>query len=233
LNANADNNEFHPTTSAFLFEFDHLVAKVREATYEALQRIFDDQDLTPLHLSRFGLTQTPAKLIETLQSELGVKKGTPKKLGDEIINAVQSYVESAEVWISDELRNVIVQAREREMPVYALTALPPAARDALGDRLDLSGLGIEYIAFGTGLEPYPRADAWLKASKDNDIIGPSSMAITTSMAAVKSALTAGVHCVVVPDRFTEFQDFGGAQAVVDSPADIHLNELLLKPFETV
>ena len=231
MNANPDSAENKPATPALLFEFDHLVAGVREATFEILTRMFEGTDFSALHISRFGLNVPPQKMIENLQDALNHKKGPAKKLAEELISGIQMHLETEVIQVSDALRDVIVQAREREMPVYALTALPEDARDALGDRLDLPGLGIEYVPFGVGLEPYPRADAWLKVSKDHDIIGPQSIALTTSHAALKSVLTAGIHCVAIPDRFTEFQDFGGAQAVVDTPADVVLGDLIVKPFQ--
>lgn len=231
LNAKNESTDPKPATPALLFEFDHLVAGVREATFDILSRMFEGTDFSAMHISRFGLNVPPQKMIENIQQALGQKKSPAKKLADELISGIQMHLETEVIQVSDALRDVIVQARERHMPVYALTALPEHAREALGDRLDLPGLGIEYVPFGVGLEPYPRADAWLKVSKDHDIIGPQSIALTTSHAALKSVLTAGIHCVAIPDRFTEFQDFGGAQAVVESPGEVVLADLIVKPFQ--
>ncbi len=226
MKSSSESNPESPRTAALLFEFDHLVANMREATLDVLKTIFEDQDLQPLHLSRYALSATPQKVIEQIQTALGIKKGTPKKLADELISGLRMHLETGNIQVSDELRDVIVQAREREMPVYALTALPEGPREILGDRLDLPGLGIEYSAFGNQWEPYPRADAWLKMCKDHELLAPVSLALTTSMAATKAAMTAGVHCVAIPDRFTAFQDFSGCQAVVDSLKEIHLGDVL-------
>lgn len=221
-----------PRTAALLFEFDHLVAKIREATLDVLKTIFEDQDLQPLHLSRYALNVPPAKAADLVQSALGIRKGTPKKLADEVMNGIRMHLETGLIEVSDELRNVVVQARERDMPVYALTALPEGPRDLLEERLDLSGLGIDYAVYGAQLEPYPRADAWLKMCKDHDLLAPVSLALTTSMASTKAAMTAGLHCVALPDRFTAFQDFSGCQAVADSPADITLAHVLKQNYAT-
>lgn len=221
-----------PRTAALIFEFDHLVVNIREATLDILKTIFEDQDLQPIHLTRYALNVTPQKAIEQIQAALGIKKGTPKKLGDELINGIRMHLETGNVQVSDELRDVIVQARERNMPVYGLTSLPEGPRELLGDRLDLPGLGIEYAPFGIQLEPYPRADAWLKMCKEYELLAPVSLALTTSMVSTKAAMTAGVHCVAIPDRFTAHQDFSGCQAVVDSPKEIVLAEVLKQSYAT-
>jgi len=232
LKSSSEPNAPTPRTAALLFEFDHLVAHIREATLDVLKTIFEDQDLQPLHLSRYALNVPPQKAVEQIQTALGIKKGASKKLADELMNGIRMYIETGNVQVSDALRDVIVQARERDMPVYALTALPESSREILEDRLDLPGLRIEYVPFGSQLEAYPRADAWLKMCKDHDLLAPVSLALTTSMAATKAAMTAGVHCVAIPDRFTAFQDFSGCQAVVDSPKEINLADVLKQSYAT-
>jgi hypothetical protein len=136
------------------------------------------------------------------------------------------HLDSGVVQVSDDLRDVIVQARELEMKVIGLTALPIQPREALAAQLDLPGLGIELAPFGTDLEPAPRADSWLKLTKEFNFTGPGSISLTTSMQAAKSSLTASIPTVVFPDEFTAFQDFGGARQVVDSLKDIDLKSLL-------
>jgi hypothetical protein len=212
--------------TAFLFEFDHLVVGLREASFDVLKSIYDDVDLQPVHYSRFGLTEGPHKTIDQLQSGLSVRKGQPKKVSEELVSGIKMHLESGSIMVSDELRDVVVQARELNMQVLAMTALPIQPREALSAALDLSGLGIELVPFGTDLEPAPRADSWLKLIKEEGINGPGSISLTTSMQSAKSSLTASIPTVVYPDRFTSFQDFGGARAVVDSLKDINLKQLL-------
>lgn len=226
MNDKAESTSGDEQNAALIFEFDHLVADIREASYQVLQSIFDDVDLTPIHYSRFCLSEGPHKTIDKLQTGLGVKKGQPKKVSEELVSGIKMHLDSGNVQVSDELRNVVVEARERGMKVLGLTAIPIQARDALADRLDLSGLGIELVPFGTDLEPAPRADSWLKLTKELEIKGPNSISLTTSMQAAKSSLTAGVPSVAVPDRFTSFQDFGGCQAVVESLEEVKLSDYL-------
>jgi len=213
-------------TPAFLFEFDHLVAGIRGASYEVLQSIFDDVDLTQIHYSKYCLAEGPHKTIDLLQTGLGVKKGQPKKVSEELVSGIKMHLDSGAVQVSDEFRDVVVQAREREMRVIGVTAIPPQARDALAERLDLSGLGIDLVEYSRDLDPYPKADAWLRLTKELNIPSTQSIALTTSAQACKSAITADIPTISVPDRFTSFQDFGGAMAVLDSLPEITLADYL-------
>jgi hypothetical protein len=143
-------------TPAFLFEFDHLVAGIREASYEVLQSIFDDVDLTQVHYSKYCLAEGPHKTIDLLQT----------------------------------------------------------------------GLGIDLVEFSRDLEPYPKADAWLRLTKELNIPASRSISLTTSAQACKSSITADIPTISVPDRFTTFQDFGGAMAVLDTLPEIDLSSYL-------
>ena len=211
--------------SALVFEFDHLVCQMRQASYEVLKSIFDDQDLQTGHMSRFGLVGTPAKMVSAFQEGLGVKKGTPKKVGDEICNGINIHLESGLVQVSDALRNIVATARERGMQVIGVTGLPDSQSGALIDNLDLEGLGISLWSYNNKYESFPRADAWLRLSKEKGLKAPICLALTTSKGACKAALTAGFRCAVIPDSFTSFDDFGGASVVSDDLASLDVKEL--------
>jgi len=225
LNDTAEKTADDAQTTAFIFEFDHLVATIREASYDVLQSIYDDVDLTPVHYSRYCLSMGPHKTIDMLQTGLGVKKGQPKKVSEELISGIKMHLESGNVQVSDLLRDIIVQARERNMRVIGMTALPPQARDALADRLDLSGLGIDLYPFSKELEPYPRADAWLRLTKECELVASNCISLTTSAQSCKSSITADIPTISFPDIFTTFQDFGGTMDVVET-----LEGLKLAPY---
>ena len=52
------------------------------------------------------------------------------------------------------------------------------------------------------------------------------IALVSSMASCKSALSAGMRCVALPDAFTSFQDFGGADVVYEHGDEVAIEELL-------
>jgi beta-phosphoglucomutase-like phosphatase (HAD superfamily) len=68
-------------------------------------------------------------------------------------------------------------------------------------------------------KPYPRADAWEGLARAMSILPGRCVALATSGDACKAALAAGMRCVAVPDRFTAFHDFSGADLVADRGLD--------------
>lgn len=89
-----------------------------------------------------------------------------------------------------------------------------------------SGMGIDLVGYADDYASYPRADAWLKLVKELEVKAPACIALTTSMVACKAALTAGIRAVAIPDRYTGFQDFGGAHAVAERLEELDIVDLI-------
>ncbi|MFO1491641.1 MAG: hypothetical protein U1F87_12170 [Kiritimatiellia bacterium] len=79
---------------------------------------------------------------------------------------------------------------------------------------------MKLLCFEANEKGFPRADLWLKAAKETNFPPAARLSLVTSMRTCKSALTAGMRCLALPDGFTAFQDFGGAHAIVDSIEDL-------------
>lgn len=58
-------------------------------------------------------------------------------------------------------------------------------------------------------------DAWRRACHQNELVGMLTVAVTGSGKGVKSALTADMSAIAVPHEHVAYQDFGGADTVVD------------------
>ena len=93
--------------------------------------------------------------------------------------------------------------------------------------------GVDLYAYGCRDAVFPRADTWLKVAKAMSKSPRQCVAVVSSKAACKSALSSGIRCIVVPDSFTTFQDFGGADGVYDSFEDIPVDEVLDAMFPEV
>ncbi|MEI6971057.1 MAG: hypothetical protein WCL44_06015, partial [bacterium] len=62
---------------------------------------------------------------------------------------------------------------------------------------------------------FPTADAWLKLAKAVAVAPQGCVVITTNQESCMAALSGGMKPVAIPDAFTAFQDFGGADLLVD------------------
>jgi beta-phosphoglucomutase-like phosphatase (HAD superfamily) len=76
----------------------------------------------------------------------------------------------------------------------------------------------------------PTAQDWLQLAKEMGISTALCTVAATSASSSKAALCAGMRCFAVPDRLTAFQDFSGADYVIES-LDDEVEELVLKLVE--
>jgi beta-phosphoglucomutase-like phosphatase (HAD superfamily) len=74
----------------------------------------------------------------------------------------------------------------------------------------------------------PTSDFWLKLARTLHAAPSHCLALCGSMRSAKSAIAAGMRCLVVEDEFNAFQDFGGADYVADN-LDKALLEKALTP----
>ena len=88
--------------------------------------------------------------------------------------------------------------------------------DKLFINLELDKSDIDVIIPSEINDIFPKADDWLKMLKQANIEDKTIVAIVSSQLACKGALTAGASCVVVPDEYTEFQDFSGSMFILDN-----------------
>jgi beta-phosphoglucomutase-like phosphatase (HAD superfamily) len=84
------------------------------------------------------------------------------------------------------------------------------------DKLGLDEKGTVVLSNGSQDKHLPSSDSWLKLAKSMKVPASCCVVIASSSRACKAALSAGMRCVALPDKFTSFQDFGGADFVLES-----------------
>ena len=207
-------------THALIFELEYVAARTRAVEYESIKSAVSTKgvDLTPIMFSRSGMSPLHRTAITDVLLMAGKKADAIEKAVAEVDKSVADYCENA-AELDKGLEKLIKATQARNIPVLTFTALPKDLADKLMARLGLDALGVELIVPEEVKDSFPRADDWLKMLKQCDKEHVTLVAVISSQVACKGALTAGAACVVVPDEYTVFQDFGGAVLVLDSLAD--------------
>lgn len=214
--------------SAVLFELDGVAVATRPVIYQAAQQALGRQksSLTPAFFARYGLAGSQLAAAQELVERLGATSVTGEELARAIADRISSFLASADAGLNSGLDKLLKAAAQRGIPAAAVTALPEDVAKAALDRLGLTDRGVRLFAFRDDEKPFPRVDAWLKVAKSLGKSARFCVAVASTQASCKSALSAGMRCVAVPDSYTSHHDFGGADVVLDSWDDISANELL-------
>jgi beta-phosphoglucomutase-like phosphatase (HAD superfamily) len=214
-------------THALIFELEYIAAGKRQVEFTAIQSALKAKsvEVTPVSFARAGLSPLPRAAITQILLDAGKKADAIEKAVAAVEKEISSYCEN-DAELDKGLEKLIKEAQQRDIPVLAFTALPEEDALKLMKKLGLDEMGVELIIPDEVKESFPRADSWLKMLKKCDKEDATLVAVVSSQTACKGALTAGAACIVVPDDFTQYQDFSGSKMVLDSLEDSKPAEML-------
>lgn len=210
---------------AILFELEGVATAGRRAAFDVLKGLLGEhgKKFEPALFSRYGLRPSPRQYVPRLLEVLGVKLSAAKLAEDVKSGVVMNLSKPSAV--KKEMLALLEAAKAEDISLCALSTLGTDEAESVMKKLGLDKLGVQLFAEeidGDGL--YPRVDTWCKMAKMLDKNPRCCVALVSTKEATKTAVAADMKCVVVPDEFTLFQDFGGAASVLDhlgetNPAD--------------
>jgi beta-phosphoglucomutase-like phosphatase (HAD superfamily) len=217
---------------ALLFELENVAVEGREVTYNVLSNLFSEQQtpLQPALFSRYCMDALPGEYMGTLLEALDAGKVSIGKLVEDLSSGVDMYYASNDLALKPGMEDLVNAASECGLPMCALSGLPEERARQVMERTGLTEKGVELVTYNGTEEAAPRADIWMMMAKSISKSPRRCAVLASSTSSSKAALSAGMRCVALPDRFTGFQDFGGAEMVLDSLNDVKADELLDRLF---
>lgn len=208
-----------------LFELENVAFPGRKKLYDLCKKNVAalGVQLTPGLFSRLAIKPTPELAVASLAEGAGNGKGDAEKIGDDV-NAAYVAELRGKSEANAHIVKLLTAAAKKGFHLGALSSLDQESAEALLGRLDVSSVKLH--AHKPDEPTHPRADGWLKLARAITRANLPAVAVVSSQIACKAALAAGFRVIVVPDEFTSFQDFGGADIIVDSAADLDVGEII-------
>jgi len=215
-----------------LLELENTVIKGRAAQYDLLKTLLGEQGVQfeQVMFSRLCLVPRLEFCVATMLEAVGARKIQLDRFLEDVNGGMAMYYASQECRLDATAAGFIEAAMMNGGSVGVMSALPAETAGQLMDRLGLAQRGIRLFTFEDVDERFPRADTWLHVAKQFGVSPGQCLALCSSAAACRSSLAAGLRCVAVPDEFTAFQDFGGAEMVLASPGSIEPSEVITSLF---
>ena len=153
------------------------------------------------------------------------KKGDAAKIAKELDEAFRSALaEKAPAAVDAGFKAFVKALVDKDVKVVVDTRAPvepiAAALAEFGEAVAV--YGEQSLTYGS-----LKWDAWVRACRANHLVAPLTVAVTGSGYGVRAALIAGVAAVAVQSKRTHYQDFGGADVLVDK-LDVKLVPEILK-----
>ncbi len=209
------------------FELETFATTGRAAMFEVLKKVMKSKDLdvTQPLFAKCGLTARPAAAIQALIDNSGRNLSTGDQLAEQAENAMKKFFED-EAELNAALPALIKKAQGMNIEVVALSPWGEKQASALMKKLGLDEMGVDLVALDCQDAIFPRADHWLRFLKQREQDMIPVIALVSSSASCRGAMTAGATCVAIPDAYTSFEDFSGAKVILDSLDEMKPAELL-------
>ena len=208
----------------FCFEFEHGIFNGRRLMFEAAKKARHEKDiaLTPVLFSRFCLNPLPHAFVPALLEHFQ-KKLSAEKIARDIDEEYRSLMAGKKAVANERLTHFISQAVKAHHRAAAFTLLEEKNARTLADR---AGLEIALLPSKLIGAPVPSADTWMRLVKFTNADPKQCIPFVTSGLSCRSAVVAGLHSVAMPDEFTDFQDYAGADISPESDEALSLHGLL-------
>lgn len=222
----SESEKKNTAREVLFFELETIATTGREAMFNALKKVMKtkDEEVTQSVFAKCGLTSRPAPAIQAIIENSGRNLTTGDQLAEQAENDLKKFFEK-DAELNPALPALIEAAQKLDIQVVALSPWSEEQASALMKKLGLDEMGVELEALDCDDSIFPRADHWLRLLKQREQDMIPSMAIITSRAACRGALTAGATCVAVPDEYTSFEDFSGAKIILESLDEMKPSEL--------
>lgn len=225
----AARNKIAPSPAAstgLVFELEKLAMPGQRLLFEACQKVLKDKQvaLTTMLWSRFGLATPLAQGLGRLLATVDKKSLPADKFSREIQDIFFREIARPAVKLNAALNTLLTEAAKLNIKIGALSFLPDEQAQALLVHLGLQErVRLRVMQKDAVIVPTP--DCWLMTCKAIGVPARHCVAVVDGAVACNAALEAGLRCVVAPDEFTAYQDFGGADLVAEDLKDVHAKDL--------
>jgi len=213
-----------------LFELEYFSVPGWQMMFDAIRGVLAKKhvELTQVAFSRYCLLARMHNALPRLLKALG---GSKLQSAKALADIEKTYLSSfAAIGRGDDAAIALLKkARKGGVALGAVTDLGVETSEAL-----LTALGFEEGEIGLVRcvpeeNRFPSANDWLRLAKSISVKPSLCTVVSTGSNAAKSALAACMRCFVFSNKFTEWEDFSGADCVVDqldSSATKRLFEIL-------
>ncbi len=200
-----------------VFELENLAFSGREAVYAALQSELKKKgvELSQFAYSRHCLTASLSRSIAALLGGSGEKKLQSASVKDHAISASRKALASLSEPNADVVA-LLKKAQKEGIVLGAVSQLEESAARSLVSALGLDDDGCRIVSCSAEECHCPSANDLLRLAREMGVRPSLCTVLASGAMSTRSALSSCMRCFVVPDRFTECEDFSGADEIADA-----------------
>ena len=214
---------------ALFFELEGPLTGGRRLMFDTLQRLMKKEKLalTETAFARHGLNQPPAQCVKSLIATLDGEGVSEEKMAEAFFSSLRAVADGG-MKPASTLIKLIEAARVHGAPSVALSCLPAEVAASLAEKTGLTDRGVQVQAFHDAEAAFPTRAIWLEVCQTLTRSPRRCFALVSTALACQTALAADLRVMALPDEFTAFQDFSGAEWVCETPADLSADDVIAR-----
>ena len=218
---------------AIIFELEGLAADGHAALFDAVSGALDacGKELTTPLFSRFCISEPVSMFVPKLCGFLGISSKDQDKIEKQIKAAYENFWGAKDFAFRNGFQEFIQSAHESGLELIAVTSLPKKLAVASLKGLDSESGVIDIHSFSGRDSVVAGADTWMQVATDRGLNPRVCIGIASTGRACKAILAADLHCVVVPNEYTAYEDFSGARFQYDEIGSVNVGELVSEFYE--
>ncbi len=200
-----------------VFELENLAFSGREAVYGALQSELKKKgvDLSQFAYSRHCLTASLSRSVAALLGGTGEKKLQSASAIDHAVGTSRKAL-AALSEPNAEVVALLKKAQKEGFVLGAVSQLEESAAHSLVSSLGLAEDGFHVLSCSPDECHCPSANDLLRLAREMGVRPSLCTVVASGAMSTRSALSSCMRCFAVPDRFTECEDFSGADEIADA-----------------
>jgi HAD superfamily hydrolase (TIGR01509 family) len=213
---------------AFLFDFDGVIADTEVPTFESWRRVYADYGVELALEDWLPAVGSGSSTSGAFDAVAQLERLLARPVDREAVIAQRTKVKE-ELYARAPLLPGVPELLERARERGIKTAVVTRNRDERVKRhCDLHGLRHRWDALVcANAEPTrDKAELYRHALASLDVAAHEALAFEDSPAGVSAAKRAGIVCAAVPNEVTRGADFGEADVVLASLAELTIDDLL-------
>ena len=202
---------------AILLELDNVAANGRRFIYDSLKTILKGKgtELSPTKFSRYCLDRSLAVFIPEILEQVGGKRLSPATIIDALNGRIKKWASDKDRKPPPVFQDMMKKAAKASISIGAFASLNEESARQLATHLGLSEDDVPIMSPASEEKRFPSTDVWQKLARSLSVPQTACVAIVTTAQSCRTALAAHMRCIVIPDEFSTFQDFGGADHVLE------------------
>ena len=213
---------------AFLFDFDGVIADTKVPTFESWRQIYAEHGVDLALEEWLPAVGSGSSTSGAFDAVAHLERLLAQPVDREVVIARRTKLKD-ELYARAPLLPGVAELLERARERGIKTAVVTRNRDERVKRhCDVHGLRHPWDAFVcANAEPTrDKAELYRHALDVLDVAADEALAFEDSPAGVRAAKHAGVVCAAVPNEVTRGADFGEADVVLASLADLTIDDVL-------